>query len=153
MANDASSVPQTPLFAALIGGNSWELRYSSCWATAWWRTRSCKRAARRHDDHDGLGSGGGAAVYVCGRLSGGHINPAVTLALPGAGISALSGGSLLGGTSGGRFCGRLDRLCRVRRRVSRFRAEFPFDAWGDGRRQAGGAGRRRGRHFRDISGV
>ncbi len=63
------------------------------------------------------------AVYVSGRLSGGHINPAVTLALVSRGDFPLN--RLLpywGAQLAGAFVGALTRLRGLRRRVSSVRA-------------------------------
>ena len=94
------------------------------------------------------------AVYLCGRLSGGHINPAVTLALAARGEFPRS--RVLpywGAQLAGAFVGALAGLRRLRRGVPGLRAQRARDPRGDGRRQARRHGGRRGRGVRDLPGL
>ena len=85
-------------------------------------------------------------VYVSGRLSGGHLNPAVTLALAARGEFPWSRAPLLGGPAGRRFVGgpgRVRRLCRRRSRRSSSRTGSVRGAMVGGKLvgpAAGGAG-------------
>ncbi len=90
MANDASSVPQTPLFAALIG----EFLGTALLIVLGDGVVAHVFLQKGQPDDMMITTGWGLAValavYVCGRLSGGHINPAVTLALAWRGDFPLS---------------------------------------------------------------
>ena len=63
------------------------------------------------------------SVYLCGRLSGGHINPAVTLALACAASFPIARDPLLGRATGRRVRRRVAGLRRLCRGVPGFRAQ------------------------------
>ena len=94
------------------------------------------------------------AVYVSGRLSGGHINPAVTLALASRGEFPRSRVfPYWAAQLAGAFVGALWSTPITPRHFSRSSAMRNLVPRGDGRRQARRPGGRRCRGVRDLSGV
>src|SRR5262245_56460759 len=81
MANGSSSIPQTPLGAAMTGEF---LGTALLIVLGDGVVANVYRVSKQPDNMmitTGWGLAVALAVYVCWRLSGGHINPAVTLAL------------------------------------------------------------------------
>ena len=94
------------------------------------------------------------AVYLCGRLSGGHINPAVTLALASRGDFPRS--RVLpywGAQLAGAFVGALLVYADYAEAFRAFETQRAPDPRGDGRRQARRHRGRRGRRVRDLPGL